>query len=122
MQVLIYIKDYLSDCFKVYNYRRAQEWGSIMRLFIGLLLIILLCPCSYAKEEHAVLNANIHKSYITPDTVVYNTKTGKVHRADCIWALLCTKNCIYITKDEILERYYIPCFNCGGIKFIEKDK
>ncbi|MDD3594559.1 MAG: hypothetical protein PHX18_08030 [Candidatus Gastranaerophilales bacterium] len=93
-----------------------------MKLFITILVYMIFCSCSYAHDGHAVLNANINKSYITPETAVYNTKTKKAHKADCIWALLCTKNCIFITKDELLERYYIPCFNCGGVYFTEKDK
>lgn len=48
------------------------------------------------------------------ETVVFNTKTKKVHSVWCKWAKQCTVNCIKIEKKEAYRRGGVPCKVCGG--------
>ena len=48
------------------------------------------------------------------DTVVYNTKTGKIHTPGCQHAIKCTVNCISIDRKEAIKRGGVPCKVCGG--------
>ena len=48
------------------------------------------------------------------DTVVYNTKTGKIHSPACQWAQKCTVNCIRIDRQAAIKRGGIPCKVCSG--------
>ena len=50
------------------------------------------------------------------DTVVYNTKTGKIHAIWCKWAEKCTVNCIKLERREAINRGGIPCKVCNGGK------
>jgi hypothetical protein len=48
------------------------------------------------------------------ETVVYNTKTGKIHSVGCPHAKKCTVNCVKIEKKEAINRGGVPCKVCGG--------
>lgn len=48
------------------------------------------------------------------ETVVYNTKTGKIHSVSCPHAKKCTVNCIKIEKKEAIKKGGVPCKVCGG--------
>jgi hypothetical protein len=48
------------------------------------------------------------------ETVVYNTKTGKIHATWCSAAKRCTVNCVKIEKKEAIKRGGKPCKICGG--------
>lgn len=50
------------------------------------------------------------------DTVVYNTKTGKIHSPNCQYAAKCTVNCIKIDRQEAIRRGGVPCKVCKGGK------
>jgi len=50
------------------------------------------------------------------ETVVYNTKTGKIHSPSCQWATKCTVNCIKIDRKEAVQRGGVPCKVCNGGK------
>lgn len=47
-------------------------------------------------------------------TVIYNVKTGKIHKISCPAAQKCTVNCIKIEKKEAQARGGVPCKKCGG--------
>ena len=90
------------------------------------LFIIILTFCFFqpALSEQVLLKTSISKDAIKSDVIVYNLSNGKAHRHDCEWAEKCTKNCIYIDKEEIKDMFYIPCAVCGGyaLEPIEDDK
>lgn len=48
------------------------------------------------------------------DTVIYNTKTGKIHSPYCKWAQKCTVNCIKTDRKEAVKKGGVPCKVCGG--------
>lgn len=48
------------------------------------------------------------------ETVIYNTKTGKIHTTYCQHAKKCTVNCVKIEKKEAIKRGGVPCKVCGG--------
>ena len=53
-------------------------------------------------------------SPVYADTVVYNTKTGKIHTSGYQWAKKCTVNCMSIDRKEAIKRGGVPCKVCGG--------
>lgn len=67
-------------------------------IFIGILISLSFAPLSYA------------------DTVVYNTKTHKIHSPNCRWADKCTVNCIKIKRKEAVKQGGVPCKVCNGGK------
>ena len=84
------------------------------------LLIIIFClfmalpAISHDEIEGLVLDATITKNEIKGDVAVYNLSNGKMHTPDCEWAQKCTKNCIYLNKNDIKRMFYVPCLVCGG--------
>ncbi len=53
-------------------------------------------------------------SSVLAETVMFNTKTGKIHKLTCPSAKSCTVNCIKIDKKEAKARGGVPCKKCGG--------
>ena len=69
----------------------------------------------YAQAQDTLqLGISVEKRVIDSDTFVYNLSNSKLHTHDCEWAEKCTKNCIFLSKDEIKDLFYIPCLVCGG--------
>ena len=66
------------------------------KLFSFLLFLLLLTNSALAQ------------------TVVFNTKTGKIHKPSCPSAKNCTVNCVKIDKKEAQSRGGVPCKRCGG--------
>ena len=94
-----------------------------MKKILVLVLSIFITSAALGHEnENIVLNATVAKSSISSDTAVYNVSNAKMHTHDCEWAQKCTKNCVYLHKDEIQDMFYIPCAACGGgvIESVEK--
>ena len=82
-----------------------------MKKLLLTALFLTITSGSYAKEPFVI---NIAKDAIKSDVVVYNVSNAKMHTHDCEWAEKCTKNCIYLSKEEEKEIFYIPCAVCGG--------
>ena len=84
----------------------------------------IFCIFHSALAEEVTLKASVSKDAIKSDVIVYNLSNGKAHRHDCEWAEKCTKNCIYIEKEDIKEMFFIPCAVCGGyvLEPVEQDK
>lgn len=68
-----------------------------MKKFLSIIAILILTTISVEAEQ-----------------VFYNTNTKKVHKAHCISAKKCTKNCIKIERKDAYNRGGIPCKQCGG--------
>ena len=66
------------------------------KLFSLLLFLCVTANCAFAQ------------------TVVFNTKTGKIHKPSCPSAKSCTVNCVKIEKKEAQSRGGVPCKKCGG--------
>jgi hypothetical protein len=72
--------------------------------------------------DHGLCCAQAHAAMIGPaqfenhaeDTVYFNTVSKKFHRMDCHWAIMCTRNCIAISRAEAVRRGGVPCKVCGG--------
>jgi len=71
------------------------------------------CGYCYPQNESLKLNASISKADTREDVVVFNIKTKKYHKAACVWAERCTKNCVFMKKTEALEKGGMPCKVCG---------
>jgi methylphosphotriester-DNA--protein-cysteine methyltransferase len=67
----------------------------------------------YQKSENLKLNASISKTDTREDVVVFNVKTKKYHKASCLWAERCTRNCVFMKRSEALEKGGMPCKVCG---------
>ncbi len=48
------------------------------------------------------------------ETVVFNTKTHKIHKPTCKSAVMCTKNCVKIDRAAAVKRGGKSCKTCGG--------
>ena len=66
------------------------------KLFSLLIFLFFITNCAFAE------------------TVIFNTKTGKIHKPSCPSAKSCTVNCIKIDKKEAKSRGGVPCKRCGG--------
>lgn len=68
-----------------------------------------------AKDTNTkLINVSIQKNVPGKDVVVFNVQNKKMHKPNCEWADKCTKNCIYISREEAIKRGGIPCQVCGG--------
>lgn len=87
-----------------------------MKIFWAIIFIFFVATPSLAHgySDGHILSATIQKNRIRGDVAVYNLSNGKLHTADCEWAEKCTKNCIYMKKEDLREMFYIPCLVCGG--------
>jgi hypothetical protein len=84
-----------------------------MKNFLFVIIFVFCISQSIFCEE-VTFKASISKDAIKSDVIVYNLSNGKAHRHDCEWAEKCTKNCIYIDKEEMKGMFFIPCAVCGG--------
>lgn len=67
------------------------------------------------KKTFILLIASIiFAAPVFADTVIYNTKTGKIHTPGCQYAKKCTVNCVSLDRKEAIKRGGIPCKVCGG--------
>ena len=68
------------------------------------------------------ISAAVNKSVISSDTVVYNLSNAKMHAHNCEWAERCTKNCVFLPKNDLDNKmFYVPCLVCGGGVFEENE-
>lgn len=73
--------------------------------------VLSLCFCiadsAYARGKRIPPSAG-------KDTVVYNTKSGKIHSPGCKWAHRCTANCITTDRQSAYRMGGVPCKVCGA--------
>ena len=86
-----------------------------MKKFLLVLFSIIISSCAFAHEdEEIIIKASVIKNVIKGDVYVYNLSNAKLHTPDCEWAEKCTKNCIFISKEQLKDMFYVPCMVCGG--------
>ena len=87
-----------------------------MKNLLTIFLCISLSTAAFAHDETStlLLGATVVKNVIKGDVAVYNLSNGKLHNHDCEWAEKCTKNCIFISRKQLKNMFYIPCLVCGG--------
>lgn len=86
-----------------------------MKKFLLVFFAIIISNVAFAHEdEEIIIKASVIKNVIKGDVYVYNLSNAKLHTPDCEWAEKCTKNCIYVSKEQLQKMFYVPCAVCGG--------
>lgn len=82
-----------------------------MRHLIAVLVLALLsAPVVDAKKRQASTEQTAPQG----QTVIFNTKSGKIHRHGCSAANRCTVNCVETSLADALASGGVNCRICGG--------
>ena len=87
------------------------------RIFAPLLATLLLALPAPAADT---LSAGVRVERPAMDAaqavgaVLYNTRSHKVHKPGCAWALRCTRHCVPTKRERAYGRGGSACRVCGG--------